>query len=186
MDRRTKAEHGSEKKRKLPEWFSLVLLFVGVLVMILVVRIFVSDIRVVDGPSMEPTLHDGERILVQKFGLSNVDRYDIVLWDVSENETLIKRVIGLPGDTVEITEKGTVSVNGEQLPPAYQQAAGTYQMEPVSVTLAEDEYYVLGDNRTNSKDSRELGPMPAEALSGVYLCTLPELHPMILLYGAGL
>lgn len=77
-------------------------------------------------------------------------------------------------------------MNGEQLPPAYQQAAGTYQMEPVSVTLAEDEYYVLGDNRTNSKDSRELGPMPAEALSGVYLCTLPELHPMILLYGAGL
>ena len=146
MDRGTKAEHGSEKKRKLPEWFSLVLLFVGVLLTILVVRTFVSDIRVVDGPSMEPTLHDGERILVQKFGLSDVDRYDIVLWDVLYVYllTLIKRVIGLPGDTVEITEKGTVSVNGEQLPPAYQQAAGTYQMEPVSVTLAEGEYYVLG------------------------------------------
>ena len=79
MDRGTKAEHGSEKKRKLPEWFSLVLLFVGVLLTILAVRTFVSDIRVVDGPSMEPTLHNGERILVQKFGLSDVDRYDIVL-----------------------------------------------------------------------------------------------------------
>jgi signal peptidase I len=113
----------------------------------------------VDGPSMNDTLQDGDRLLVNKFSyrFHELDRYDIVVfkyaYDTKSN--YIKRVIGLPGETVRIDENGSIYINDELLEEDY----GTEAMlDPGiaarGITLEANEYFVLGDNRNNSSDSR--------------------------------
>jgi signal peptidase I len=141
--------------------------------------------------SMEPTFHEGQRVIVSKlngvlpgwlvstahaadgdrstpFGLH---RGEIVVFEslTSADETLIKRVIGLPGDTVEI-RNGAVYMNGLPLdePYVYGQLSECIRVcEPI--TLAPNSYFVMGDNRVVSLDSRSFGPVPAEKIVGKVL-----------------
>lgn len=126
----------------------------------------------VDGMSMQPTFHDGERLIVSRLHLliTPPDRGDVIVFnstDVNEPETmLIKRVIGLPGETVTFRDQ-QVYINGVLLNEAYldQDCRHCNNNEWV---LGNDEYFVMGDNRNNSKDSRDsrIGPVPLNHFVG--------------------
>lgn len=120
----------------------------------------------VDGFSMNPTLENGEYILVSKlaYKFGEPARGDIVVFSfpLDPNQDLIKRVIGLPGETVMIKD-GKVSVNGVTLEEPYIAAAPFYNG---SWTVTEGQLFVLGDNRNESKDSHEWGLLPMENVIG--------------------
>ncbi|OQY26902.1 MAG: signal peptidase I [Anaerolineaceae bacterium 4572_5.1] len=120
----------------------------------------------VDGSSMEPTLHNGEFILVSKVGykLGEPERGDVVVFDFPRNITqeYIKRVIGLPGEHIRV-DGGQVYVDGQPVTEPYIQAAPMYQGD---WDVPEGMIFVLGDNRNNSSDSHNWGMVPMENLVG--------------------
>jgi signal peptidase I len=127
----------------------------------------VFNFSVVRGSSMSPGIHDGDRILVDhlSFVFRDVQRGDIVVLEYPLDPTLdyIKRVIGLPGDDVRI-DGGSVYVNGRRLDEPYISEGDprTHMLQKV----APDSFFVLGDNRPHSSDSREFGQVPRENLVG--------------------
>lgn len=138
--------------------FLAVVLFVGINAISARVR--------VDGTSMLPTLENGEFVLVNKmsYRIGEVDRGDIIVFHFPLNpeEELIKRVIGLPGDHVQVRD-GQVYVNGQLLNEPYIAQAPSYADE---WTILDGQFFVLGDNRNNSNDSKDWGLLPADNLVG--------------------
>ena len=120
----------------------------------------------VDGFSMRPTLDDGEFVLVSKlnYKLSNVQRGDIIVfhYPMDPEQELIKRVIGLPGDRIEVNE-GIVYVNGQALEEPYIAAPPAYSSQ---WNVPDDRLFVLGDNRNDSSDSHSWGFLPFENVVG--------------------
>ena len=140
----------------------------------------------VQGNSMEPTYRNSDFLLCTR--VSSADRFDIICFRARENQlgdrethTSLRRVIGLPGETVTILEDGTVSVNGQALEEPYLDEDGpaaTYLPEGQnSLTLGANEYYVLGDFRKGSLDSRFYGAVTEDAILGRALAS-----PNILVY----
>jgi signal peptidase I len=117
-----------------------------------------------DGPSMQPTLHRGEYVIVSRlsYKLHPPERGDVIVFQRPEGMR-IKRVIGLPGETVEIRQ-GQVFVDGQSVPESYVKHPGSYSMAPR--IMGSDEYFVLGDNRNNSSDSHNWGPVPFGEIDG--------------------
>jgi signal peptidase I len=136
-----------------------------------VVILFIYQPVKVEGTSMMPSLADQERIFINKFtyrlGWDGVDRGDLVVFRAPGDSSVsfIKRVIGLPGDTVEV-RGGTVWLNGEPLEEPYVPEAYRDRRSSVPVTVGEDSYYVLGDHRSSSSDSRTWGPVPRSQVFG--------------------
>jgi signal peptidase I len=151
----------------------LAALKVGAVLLVLYALVF--NFSVVRGSSMSPGIHDGDRILVNHltYLLQSVQRGDIVVlrYPLDPRLDYIKRVIGLPGDLVRI-HGGFVSVNGEVLEEPY-----ISEPDPRGDTLVRVEpehYFVMGDHRPHSSDSREFGLVPRENLVGkVDLCIWP-------------
>lgn len=118
--------------------------------------------------SMRPTLVEGDRVLVSKLAYSDTlpDRGDVVVFGDPQGTTFyIKRVVGLPGDVVEVDRRGRAIVNGNMLDEPYVLSSNSRPYGPV--TVEEGELLVLGDNRPRSNDSRfDLGPVPVERLVG--------------------
>lgn len=137
------------------------------LVLTLVIRHFVVESFVVRGSSMEPTLHDGQRLLVSKFvyWFRPPHRGDIIIFrsPVNRRDDLVKRVVGLPGERIEIV-RGRVLVNGQALDEPYLQRRDRSNMPPLEVQPGH--YFVLGDNRPNSEDSRFFGVIDRGAIKG--------------------
>lgn len=128
----------------------------------------VAQGREVLGPSMQPTFQQGQRIFVAKYVVGSPAHGDVVVFKppVASQDDFIKRVIGVPGDHVVVRD-GVVSVNGQPLDEPYVHGAisacgGQY----CDVTLGADEYYVMGDNRPNSSDSRYWGPVKGSNIKG--------------------
>jgi len=120
---------------------------------------FVAQRTVVNGASMEPTLTDGDNLIVNKlaYRFGEPKRFDIIVFKYryKKGEYYIKRVIGLPGETVRIDGDGIIYINGEVLEENYGKEKMEYPGDAINeITLGEDEYFVLGDNRNNSSDSR--------------------------------
>jgi signal peptidase I len=139
------------------------------LLLFLVVRLAVQNYRV-DGPSMMPTLQNRELILVDKaeYYVHPPQRGDIIVFQYPRDpsQDFVKRVIGIPGDTVELDSNGYVLVNGIRLTEPYIEEA--YSGLPTSRTwkLGLDQYFVLGDHRDDSSDSRYWGPVPRSDIIG--------------------
>lgn len=141
--------------KELLGWIIYILIIVGLTYLIIT---FVGQRTVVSGSSMETTLSDGDQLIVDKISYRFTDpkRYDIIVfpYQYEKNTYYIKRIIGLPGETVQIVD-GYVYIDGQPLDEHYgnevMEEAGLAE-EPVK--LGEDEYFVLGDNRNNSQDSR--------------------------------
>lgn len=140
---------------------------------------FVMERVIVDGPSMESTLHNKDNILVEKvtryFGA--IDRFDIIVFYPNDQvkkrngEYYVKRVIGLPGETVQIDGQ-TILINGEPLEESYGSSEMlTEGIAEQPIVLGKEEYFVLGDNRAVSKDSRssDVGPVPLSRIGGKLL-----------------
>ena len=136
---------------------SLYILFV-LLFAYLIVH-YVGQRTEVIGPSMEYTLMDRDNLIIDKisYRFGTPKRFDIVVFPYryQKKTYYIKRVIGLPGETVQILDDGTILINGEPLMEFYGKEVILDPGRASEVlTLSEDEYFVLGDNRNNSKDSR--------------------------------
>lgn len=121
---------------------------------------FVGQRTSVSGSSMEPTLQHNDQLILDKisYRFSEPQRYDIIVFPFlyQEKTYYVKRIIGLPGETVQIDEEGNIYIDGEILEEDYGMETMNYPgiaAEPI--TLGDDEYFVLGDNRNNSSDSRD-------------------------------
>lgn len=151
-------------KEKLKKALPHIIIIAVVFSTAFILRVVIG-VTTVTGLSMYPTLHDGDFISTAKVENENdITRGDIVLVNEPYGQSLIKRVIGLPGETVEIKDE-RVFVNGKELDDYVGKPT-----EPASdgwnkVTLASDEYYVLGDNRDASSDSRVYGPVKTEQIT---------------------
>lgn len=158
------AKKKSGKKEALG-WVAAIAVAIAVAFLI---RGFLFEFIVVDGPSMQPTLETGERLGVEKVSRysSLPERGDIVIVHFPRRtENFVKRAIGLPGDTIEIRDS-VVYVNGEPLEEDYVNPLPYEDFGPVVVE--EDHIFVMGDNRANSTDSRALqvGAIPHSAIVG--------------------
>lgn len=157
-------------KRILKEILSTSIYLLVVLIATYLFIHFVAQRTIVKGSSMEPTLvgtdaNDpdkvGDNLIVDKlsFRFRDPERFEIIVfpYKLDENQLLIKRIIGLPGETVEIREDGFIYIDGEKLYEGYGKEIidlnhlGTVEYP---ITLGKDEYFVMGDNRNNSSDSR--------------------------------
>jgi signal peptidase I len=131
-------------------------------------KIAVQPVKV-EGVAMEPGLKHGDRIFIAR-SYDRIDRGDIVIfyYPADQSKSYIKRVVGLPNDRVEIRE-GRVLIDGESLAEPYVDAKNNQAMRSNNeIKLAEDSYYVLGDNRDNSNDSRSWGPLPKHFIYGKF------------------
>ena len=141
--------------KELMGWIVYIIIIVALAWVIIT---FVGQRTQVSGHSMETTLSHGDQLIVDKisYRFRDPDRYDIVVfpYKYEENTYYIKRIIGLPGETVQIVD-GYVYIDGQQLDEHY---GNEVMLDPgiaeEPVTLGDDEYFVLGDNRNNSQDSR--------------------------------
>jgi len=165
----TQAQPNETQPEQTEDWkrFAIDILETVVLAVVLYFGINAISARVrVDGFSMVPTLQDGEYILVSKLSYKTGDpaRGDIIVFELptDQRQDLIKRVIGLPGETVSIKD-GTISINGNILTETYIAQEPAYNGE---WTVSEGQLFVLGDNRNNSKDSHQWGLLPMENVIG--------------------
>lgn len=141
----------------------------GAVALAVVIILFVARAFTVDGPSMQPTLRTGERLLIDKitYRLRYPHRGDVVVfrYPSDPSQYYIKRVVGLPGDVIRITG-GFLHVNGHVIHEEYTNGPTLGEFGPYKVP--EDHFFVLGDNRNNSEDSRSrsVGPVPRELIVG--------------------
>lgn len=126
---------------------------------------------VVNGESMQPTYQDSDRLVVLYTKDLSVND-TVVVWSQSLNEYIVKRVVGVPGDTV-VLENGVLSRNGVRLLEFYIKEK-TWKTVNVTVTLAEDQYFLLGDNRNHSTDSRVIGAVDRDNVFGKVLFRLQK------------
>ena len=156
---------------------------IGIVVLVvIVVRLFFVTPAAVNGASMLPTFEDGDYVLLNKIGpaMSGYDRFDIIVFETGEHENYIKRIIGLPGDHIEYVED-ELWINGERIDEPYldeykrQLADGGPLTRDFAVERAlgqsvvpQGHYFVLGDNRRGSLDSRDskVGFVPSDAIVG--------------------
>lgn len=133
------------------------------------IRTYVAEARYIPSGSMEPTLQINDRLIIEKlsYDFEPPQRGDIVVFhppeQLNQKDAFIKRVIGLPGDTVEVKD-GRVYVNGEALSESYIAAPPDYLLGPTEVPA--DAYLVLGDNRNRSFDSHYWGFVPKDHILG--------------------
>ncbi|HOE74605.1 MAG TPA: signal peptidase I [bacterium] len=142
-------------------------------------RYFLVQPFIVVGESMEPNFHDKEYLLIDKlsYRFREPKRGEVVIFHPPQNkrESYIKRIIGLPGERVEIRE-GSIYINDKLLEESYIWKDGTksFREQNMITKLGEDEFFVFGDNRDHSSDSREIGPVPKRNLQGrVVVVLLP-------------
>lgn len=146
----------------------------AVFLSVIIIRSFIAQPFIVEGSSMEPNFHNGEYLVVEKVGyrLHEPNRGDVVVLKYPNNPAInyIKRLIGLPGDTIKIND-GKVFVNGTALKESYLAAGEETTVSrnpevPYEVTLGADEYFVMGDNRNHSSDSRDGWILPKKLIVG--------------------
>lgn len=145
-------------------------LFLAVIIAIIVILFLYQPVKV-EGTSMMPALNDQERIFINKFiyqyNVGKIERGDLVVfWYPNDlTKSYIKRVIGIPGDRVEV-DRGTVVINGKRMEEAYvpQEYRDDASMPPRVIPT--DQYFVLGDHRSSSNDSRSWGQVPRADIYG--------------------
>lgn len=131
------------------------------------INVFVAQARVIDGPSMQPNLYRDHRVLVERLTyrfLHGPYRGDIVIIDVpGQDESLVKRVVALPGETVRIQDR-QIYIDGEPLQEPWNAWHGGPDFPPTAVSPTR--IFVLGDNRGSSRDSRSFGPVRMDQIVG--------------------
>lgn len=162
-----------KRKAVVKDILSNSLFILIVLILTLLIVKYVGQRTVVNGQSMEPTLHNNDNLIVDKisYRFKDPERFDIIVFPPVYNEDTyyIKRIIGMPGETIRIDEQGNIYINGEILEENY----GTETiLDPgiayEEILIGEEEYFVMGDNRNHSSDSRTVavGMVPRKTIVG--------------------
>ena len=177
MSKEDNKEEAPEQEQSI--WRSLggTLLYLLVIVLLTwVIVTFVGQRTKVDGHSMEPTLSDGDNLIVDKlsYRFRDPERYDIIIFpgpeEFGQHPYYIKRIIGMPGETVQIKD-GKVYINDKELKSDVYGITDYIDYPGIAeepITLGDDEYFCLGDNRPVSQDSRyeEVGPVKRSIIVG--------------------
>lgn len=154
-------------KRIASFFFDIIETIVLALAIFVVIYLFLFQPHQVKGASMEPNFYDGEYILTDKisYRLSSPKRGDVVIFKAPKSPDVdyIKRIIGLPEERVKITD-GSIFINGQNLNEKYIPknvvvSGGLFLSKEKEIIIPKDTYFVLGDNRSHSSDSREWGPI---------------------------
>jgi len=166
----------SLQPEKAPEWekensaglFRFFLVAFGIA---LAIRIFIAEPFVVNGASMEPTFENGEYLAIDKLTyrmLREPERGEVVVFRFPEDpkKYFIKRIIGLPGEVIDIEEAGIFIVNGSESIELEEPYIAEEDLSAFKKALGTDEYFVMGDNRNVSSDSRIWGGVPSENIVG--------------------
>ncbi|WP_347552436.1 signal peptidase I [Pseudalkalibacillus hwajinpoensis] len=165
-------------KERSPLW-EWVKAFSIAVVLAIVIREFLITNYVVHGESMMPTIQDGNRLIINKIGyeVSEPDRFDLVVFHANEQEDYIKRVIGLPGDTIEY-KNDVLYINGKKLEEPYLERfqkdifngnlTENFKLEDKTgkTKVPEGYLFLMGDNRRHSYDSRHIGFVPMDQVVG--------------------
>lgn len=160
-------------KNEAWEWTKALLIAA---VLVILIRWFIFAPFIVDGPSMEPTFHTGERLIVNKiiYTIRNPERGEVVVFHAPSGLDYIKRVVALPGEKLKI-EDNKLFINGEELKESYiqeaidlakSQSGRNYNADFKETTVAEGTVFVMGDNRLNSTDSRIIGSVSYDKIVG--------------------
>ena len=156
-----------KKRSQIREFMDLALTFVIACIIFVSFRYFVR-FPIVSGSSMEPTYHDNDRLAV--FYTKNVDLNEIVVtWSESLDEYIVKRVIGVPGDTIKIID-GALYRNDTRVYEFYLNEETWNSSVNVNITLDDDQYFLMGDNRNHSTDSRTFGAIDKNDVFGKVIC----------------
>lgn len=167
-----------QKKTKLQSFWELARFALIALVVVVPIRMFIAEPFIVSGSSMVPTFENGDYLIVDKisYRISNPDRDDVVVFRYPNDTTkfFIKRIIGLPGEIVDINGSEVTITNanhkqGFKLDQPFVKNLGNNETH---FELKEGEYFVLGDNRSASSDSRYWGPVKENLISGRALLRL--------------
>lgn len=172
-------ENKSDKKKQgiKYEIFDIIRTFIICFIAVFIITTYIAKPVRVDGRSMYPTLEDGEVGLMNIFSakFSDIERFDVVVaYNEESKENWVKRVIGLPGDTV-YAKDDVVYVNGLPIEEPYldneyvkqiRERGDYFTQDFDKVTLGEDEYFLMGDNRVVSYDSRRIGPFKEDDIKG--------------------
>ncbi|MDO4729263.1 MAG: signal peptidase I [Bacteroidota bacterium] len=150
--------------------YKILIFFIFIIILL---RLFVAEIFIVSGRSMDFTLHDNERVIgLKQF---NIDRFDVVVMDSHKDKLYVKRVIGLPGDKIEY-KNDELYVNDILIEEPYLDEHKENSIEKITEDfivkkIPNNKYFVMGDNRTNSLDSRKIGFIDKEdiLMEAVYI-----------------
>lgn len=138
--------------------------YILLIILVILIRTYLATPALVDGESMETTLYDGEAVIINKiaYGIVDIERFDIiVLKNEEDDDKIIKRIVGLPNETIEY-RNNELYINGMKVVTSVK----FEDTEDFKVETGEGEYFVLGDNRDVSKDSRMLGNFKEEDFVG--------------------
>ena len=161
----------SEKAvKEIREWSVSLAVSIAV---VLLIRTFLFTIIRVDGPSMSDTLLDGDKLFVTVADMraNGPDRFDVIICKYpNRKDQYVKRVIGLPGDTLRV-KNGVLYINGEEVEEPFLSEARTVRFDKASnnfgpIEIGEGEYFVMGDNRDDSNDSRNVGVITEDMVIG--------------------
>lgn len=173
-------ESENENKKKESIWETVRFALIAIIIVI-PIRIFIAQPFIVSGSSMYPTFHDKDYLIVDQisYRLDEIKRNDVIIFRYPENPSkfFIKRVIGLPNEKINI-QNGTITIANDSNPDGFnlEEPYIKNQTENQSVyrELGEDEYFVMGDNRNASSDSRYWGPVNKNLVIGrAFLRLLP-------------
>ncbi|WP_110927271.1 signal peptidase I [Bacillus massiliglaciei] len=165
-----------EKSKEVFSWIKAIAIAV---ILAFLIRTYIFSPIVVDGESMMPTLEDKEKIILNMFekDTEDLERFDVVVFHATEEKDYIKRVIGLPGDRLEYKDD-TLYINGKAYKEPYLDAykselageplTGSFNLEEITgeSTVPKGQLFVMGDNRQNSLDSREIGTISEDKIVG--------------------
>jgi len=164
----------------LLSFFDFIKTIIIIVILAALIRQFLIQPFIVDGQSMEPKFQNNDYLITDKisYRLHAPQRGDVVIFHPPDNPSVnyLKRIAGVPGDTIEI-KQGDVFINDKKIIEPYVNSGDktkTPTNDELKVTLKTDEYFVLGDNRNHSRDSREIGPIPRDNIvSRIWLRLFP-------------
>ena len=167
-----KKQDKTKKRIILREILAYTIVVLTAVILATLVRIFMFEPFIVPSPSMEPTFKVGDKVIIIKiaYKFGSIDRGDIVAFHSSlEGKDLVKRAVAVGGDEITLTSEGEIFINGEKITESYLPAGQNVSYNNQTVTLGEDEVFVMGDNRNNSFDSRYFGAIPEKDVFGKFM-----------------
>lgn len=162
------------KQQKRDSFFVELIKFALIaIVIVLPIRLFIAQPFIVSGASMDPTFQDGEYLIVDEISYRFVEpeRGEVIIFRFPENPSkfFIKRIIGLPGETISLNNRGSITISNPEKPEGFVLDQSFLSVETRGIefiTLSDTEYFVLGDNRPASSDSRIWGPLEEDLIIG--------------------